>query len=67
MAINLLITNDDGIYAEGIQLLSQVLFESGRYNLTVVAPDHERSAVGHAITMHRPLRVEQAHFCTTPP
>ncbi|MFY9384274.1 MAG: 5'/3'-nucleotidase SurE [Dethiobacteria bacterium] len=66
MAINLLITNDDGIYAEGIQLLSQVLFESGRYNLTVVAPDHERSAVGHAITMHRPLRVEQAHFLHNP-
>ncbi len=66
MPVNLLITNDDGIYAEGIQLLSQVLFESGRYSLTVGAPDHERSAVGHAITMHRPLRVEQAHFLHNP-
>ncbi|NLA25770.1 MAG: 5'/3'-nucleotidase SurE, partial [Firmicutes bacterium] len=66
MTVNLLITNDDGIYAEGIQLLSQVLFESGQYNLTIVAPDHERSAVGHAITMHRPLRVEQAHFLHNP-
>lgn len=66
MTVNLLITNDDGIYAEGIQLLSKVLFESGRYSLTIVAPDHERSAVGHAITMHRPLRVEQAHFLHNP-
>ncbi len=63
---SILITNDDGIYAEGIQLLSQALFESGRYNLTIIAPDHERSAVGHAITMHRPLRVEQAHFLHNP-
>ncbi|HPU01754.1 MAG: 5'/3'-nucleotidase SurE [Firmicutes bacterium] len=66
MAENLLITNDDGIYAEGIQLLSQVLFDSGRYKLAVVAPDHERSAVGHAITMHRPLRVEQVSFLHNP-
>ncbi len=61
--INILVTNDDGIYAEGIQLLSQTLFESGAgYNLSIVAPDHERSAVGHAITMHRPLRVQEARF-----
>lgn len=66
MTTSILITNDDGIYAEGIQLLSQILFESGRYRLTIVAPDHERSAVGHAITMHRPLRVEQAHFLHNP-
>lgn len=66
MPVKLLITNDDGIYAEGIQLLSKVLFESGRYSLKIIAPDHERSAVGHAITMHRPLRVEQAHFLHNP-
>lgn len=66
MPIKLLITNDDGIHAEGIQLLSKVLFESGRFDLKIVAPDHERSAVGHAITMHRPLRVEQAHFLYNP-
>ncbi len=66
MAIKTLVTNDDGIYAEGIQRLSQVLFESGAYCLTVIAPDHERSAVGHAITMHRPLRVEPAHFLHNP-
>jgi len=37
MPVKLLITNDDGIYAEGIQLLSKVLFESGRYRLKIVA------------------------------
>ena len=46
MAIDILVTNDDGIYAEGIQVLSQTLFESSAgYNLFIVAPDHERSAV----------------------
>lgn len=61
--IELLVTNDDGFYAEGIQLLIQTLFESkAGYNLNVVAPDHERSAVGHAITMHRPLRAKEARF-----
>ncbi len=66
MSIKTLVTNDDGIYAEGIQRLSQALFESGGYCLTIIAPDHERSAVGHAITMHRPLRVEPAHFLHNP-
>lgn len=66
MAIKILVTNDDGIHAEGIQRLSQVLFESGACSLTIIAPDHERSAVGHAITMHRPLRVEPAHFLHNP-
>ncbi len=66
MTIKILVTNDDGIYAEGIQFLSKVLFESNRYRLKIVAPDHERSAVGHAITMHRPLRVERANFLHNP-
>lgn len=66
MSLKLLITNDDGIYAEGIQRLSQLLFESGNYCISIVAPDHERSAVGHAITMHRPLRVQEAQFIHNP-
>lgn len=61
--IHLLVTNDDGIHAEGIQYLSQVLHEEGQgYRLSVIAPDRERSAVGHAITMHQPLRVEKLSF-----
>ncbi|HSW35804.1 MAG TPA: 5'/3'-nucleotidase SurE [Candidatus Limnocylindrales bacterium] len=64
---SILITNDDGIHAEGIQLLSQTIFKnSDRYSLSIVAPDHERSAVGHAITMHRPLRVEKINFLHNP-
>jgi 5'-nucleotidase len=66
MTLKLLITNDDGIYAEGIQRLSQFLYETGDYQISIVAPDHERSAVGHAITMHRPLRVQEARFIHNP-
>lgn len=59
---HILITNDDGIYAVGIQHLCKVLYDRGGYRLSIVAPDRERSAIGHAITMHRPLRVEKASF-----
>jgi len=50
----ILITNDDGIYAPGIQELRKALAELGP--VAVVAPDAERSAFGHAITMAKPLR-----------
>lgn len=70
MSCNILVTNDDGIYAEGIQLLchalSQPLKDGSSYKLAVVAPNHEQSAVGHAITMHRPLRVEKVRFLHNP-
>jgi 5'-nucleotidase len=51
----ILITNDDGIFAPGLY----ALYESLRAiaEVTVVAPDSERSAVGHAITISDPLRV----------
>ncbi len=64
MPKTILITNDDGIQAEGIQVLSQKMFEkfNETMHLYVVAPDHEQSAVGHAITMHRPLRVDTVRF-----
>ncbi len=58
--IHILLTNDDGIHAEGIRVLSQILHEEHQgIKLSIVAPDRERSAIGHAITMHRPLRVEE--------
>lgn len=53
----ILLTNDDGIYAEGIQIMSRHLTKE--HDVYVVAPDHEQSATGHAITMHRPLRAEK--------
>ncbi len=51
----ILITNDDGIYAPGIIALAEALEPAGE--VTVVAPDRERSASSHAISLHRPLRV----------
>lgn len=54
--MNILLTNDDGIYSEGIRVLFETLKKIGK--VTVVAPDSERSAVGHAITLSDPLRVK---------
>lgn len=51
----ILVTNDDGIYAPGIYALYESMKEIGE--AFVVAPDYERSAVGHAITISDPLRV----------
>lgn len=52
-----LVTNDDGIHAKGLLQLATSLSSLGE--VTVVAPDNERSATGHAITMHFPLRVRK--------
>ncbi|NOX37736.1 MAG: 5'/3'-nucleotidase SurE [Calditrichaeota bacterium] len=51
----ILVTNDDGIHAPGIYALYEAMKEIG--DPYVVAPDSERSAVGHAITLSDPLRV----------
>ena len=55
--MNILISNDDGIHANGIQALSEIL--SQNYNVYIIAPDRERSAAGHSITLNSPLRVEE--------
>jgi 5'-nucleotidase len=52
---HILVSNDDGIDAPGIFALVQELKKSA--HVSVVAPDKQQSAVGHAITMHYPLRV----------
>ncbi|HEY6873461.1 MAG TPA: 5'/3'-nucleotidase SurE [Geobacteraceae bacterium] len=52
--MKILVTNDDGINAQGINVLIQSLERVG--DVAVVAPDRERSAVGHALTLHQPLR-----------
>jgi 5'-nucleotidase len=54
--MRVLLTNDDGIHAPGLWALHQVF--SSRHQVTVVAPDRERSAVGHGITLHQPIRSE---------
>ncbi|MCK4422546.1 MAG: 5'/3'-nucleotidase SurE [Candidatus Omnitrophica bacterium] len=53
--MDILLTNDDGINAEGLYTLSSRIKEIA--NINIVAPDAERSAVGHAITILDPLRV----------
>ncbi len=55
--LNILVSNDDGIDAPGIFALVRELKKLG--NVTVVAPDRQQSAVGHAITMNQPLRVKE--------
>lgn len=53
----ILVSNDDGIHAPGLLALAEALEAVG--TVYVVAPDRERSTVGHALTLHRPLRAEQ--------
>jgi 5'-nucleotidase len=53
----ILVSNDDGVDAEGLAALAAALEPLGR--VVVVAPDRERSAVGHALTLHRPLRLSE--------
>lgn len=53
----ILVTNDDGIYSPGIQILSRTLRSLG--DVYIVAPDRERSAVSHSLTLHRPLHADE--------
>lgn len=55
--MKILITNDDGIHAPGIAALAKALATVAE--IAVVAPDRERSAVSHALTLHHPLRAQQ--------
>ena len=56
--MNILISNDDGIYSPGVKALADALSD-GEHESTVVCPDRERSATGHALTIHQPLRVDE--------
>src|SRR5512146_693077 len=53
----ILITNDDGVYSLCIQILAKRLRELD--TVVIVAPDRERSAAGHSMTLHRPLLIEE--------
>lgn len=55
--MNILITNDDGIRADGIIELAKAM--SNIANVYVVAPESQRSATGHAITIHSPIMVNE--------
>ena len=52
-----LVTNDDGVSADGIHALAEGISPIGE--VVVVAPDRERSAAGHSLTLHHPLRATE--------
>ncbi|HIK37237.1 MAG TPA: 5'/3'-nucleotidase SurE, partial [Geminocystis sp. M7585_C2015_104] len=55
--MRILLSNDDGIFSPGIRTLANALAEAG-HEVTVVAPDGERSATGHGLTLHHPIRAD---------
>jgi 5'-nucleotidase len=60
--VKVLLTNDDGIAADGLQALRTELLGVEGIELAVVAPDGNRSATGRSITTRRPLWVEEVDF-----
>ena len=54
---HILLTNDDGIHAPGLQLLFEYSRQLGK--TTIIAPEHDNSAASHSLTMNRPLRVRK--------
>ena len=57
--MKILISNDDGIYSSGIRALTEGLVNNNE--VYVVAPDRERSATGHSLTLHRPIRLDEVN------
>ena len=53
----ILVTNDDGVRSDGVHALARAMSRLG--SVTIVAPHMEASAIGHALTLRRPLRVQQ--------
>src|SRR6476620_1680212 len=62
MQMRVLITNDDGIEAAGLQTLRRALLPLPGIELAVIAPDGNRSAMARSITTRRPLWVEEVDF-----
>lgn len=58
--MNILITNDDGIQADGLIELAKAIKDVA--NVYVVAPDTQRSATGHAITIHNPIMINEEYI-----
>ena len=56
----ILVTNDDGVYARGIRALVDAVSDLGE--VVVVAPDKPQSGMGHAVTLHHPLRLEPVKY-----
>jgi 5'-nucleotidase len=60
--LRVLLTNDDGIEAEGLQTLRRALAEVADVELAVIAPDSNRSATARSITTRRPIWVQEVDF-----
>jgi 5'-nucleotidase len=60
--VKVLLTNDDGIAATGLQALRRALVDVPGIELAVIAPDSNRSATARSITTRRPLWVEEVEF-----
>lgn len=54
---SILVSNDDGVHSDGLHALAEALAPLGE--VTVVAPDREKSASSHALTLHRPVAVRR--------
>ena len=63
--MRILITNDDGVHADGLLALKRSLETVGE--VVVVAPDRPRSACGHSVTLHKPLRLSQVRLADGSP
>ncbi|HWQ88639.1 MAG TPA: 5'/3'-nucleotidase SurE [Desulfitobacteriaceae bacterium] len=57
--MQILLTNDDGYYARGLQTLYRTLLKQENWDLNIVAPEGQRSATGHAITLFNPILVRE--------
>jgi 5'-nucleotidase len=57
--MNILVSNDDGIFAPGLAVLGEACRRVGQ--VTVVAPDREQSGTSHSLTLHHPLRPRRRH------
>ncbi|MCB8943486.1 MAG: 5'/3'-nucleotidase SurE [Ardenticatenaceae bacterium] len=55
--MHILVTNDDGVHAPGLQALAETMRHCG--DVSIVAPDRDWSGGGHVKTLHRPLRVKE--------
>ncbi len=62
IAVHVLLTNDDGIWARGLRFALSHLSRLEWARISVVAPERERSAIGHAITLHKPLHVTEVEI-----
>ena len=58
--MKILLTNDDGYNAPGILALYEIL--KSDHDVILVAPDREKSAIGHGITLNKPMRIDKVNL-----